>query len=36
VIYLQLERVFHRRHPTTTPTPPPTEKKPTPMLVAEK
>jgi HAE1 family hydrophobic/amphiphilic exporter-1 len=36
VIYLQLERVFHRRHPTATPTPPSTAKKPAAILATEK
>jgi HAE1 family hydrophobic/amphiphilic exporter-1 len=36
VIYLQLERIFHRRHPTATPTPPSTAKKPAAILATEK
>jgi HAE1 family hydrophobic/amphiphilic exporter-1 len=36
VIYLQLERIFHRRHPTVTPTAPVTNKKTAALLATEK
>jgi multidrug efflux pump len=36
VIYLQLERIFHRRHPDTTPTSTARGKQPAALLVSEK